>query len=114
MKMEKRLGDEVDCGLVYVGFSGSLTYRGDPGHEVLFRGSLTWELKSSHDRPGDKQRTWKSQHKGLNPFIRAMYALGDPLIGARGKCHHHQLVRVSSCSLPLKPFQVLSSRKESR
>lgn len=62
------LGGRVAWGLVYVGFSGSLPYRGNPGHKVFFRGSLTWELKSSHNKTGDGQRTWKSQNKG--PFVR--------------------------------------------
>lgn len=64
MMMEKSLGDEVAWGLVWIKFSGSLPYRGDLEHEAFCRESLTCELKSSHNRPGDGRRARKSRHKG--------------------------------------------------
>lgn len=70
MKMEKSLGDKMTWGLVYVGFSGSLPYREDPGH-VFFRGSLTWELKRAAITGLEMGKGHEgASTKALSPFVR--------------------------------------------
>jgi hypothetical protein len=71
MKTEKSLGDKGAWGLVYVGFSGSLPYRGDPEHEVFFRGSLAWELKRVVMTGLEMGKGHEgASTKALSPFVR--------------------------------------------